>query len=277
MGRGRAHLATAGALLLVTLPAQAADLRPAPAYKAPPSAVTVAAPTWAGSYAGLFAGYAWGRANATAAYDSDTTFFYNWTGAPYSFDAGGFFGGATLGHNWQRGGLVFGLEGEIGYLGLSGSGLDPNAEPGEPYIPDTESRLSTDFYAALYARAGVALGQALVYVKGGGAILNARASTVDDCVNDPPGGGPPCGTATLDMQGNRLMTGWSVGAGAEWMLSPRSTLKAEYAWFDFGRIHTAGPSSADGEFYRQSIAVQAHTVKLGWNYRFGAAPVMARY
>ena len=43
-----------------------------------------------------------------------------------------------------------------------------------------------------------------------------------------------------------------------------------------GKINTAGPSSFPGEFYRQSIDVNAHTAKLGLNYRWGG-PVIARY
>jgi opacity protein-like surface antigen len=44
--------------------------------------------------------------------------------------------------------------------------------------------------------------------------------------------------------------------------------KAEYAYYDFDSIDTAGPSNVPGEHYRQSIAVTAHTVKAGLNYRF---------
>jgi opacity protein-like surface antigen len=47
-------------------------------------------------------------------------------------------------------------------------------------------------------------------------------------------------------------------------------VKAEYAYFDFGKINTAGPSSVPGEFYRQSIDVTVHSAKIGVNHRFDA-------
>ena len=237
---------------------------------AAPAAARVAE-GWAGPYAGLFAGYAWGRADATEATDPTLLFpFYNGVATSYGFDVDGGFAGATAGYNWQWGTIVAGLEGEVGYLGLRGSVIDPN---GTAIFgtPDTETSFRSDFYAALSVRLGVATGPALLYVKGGPALLRARASTIDPCIAPPAG----CGTGTLTMNGSETMLGWSVGGGAEWAFAPRWTVKAEYVFFDFGSIDTAGTSNVPGEFYRQSIDVQAHTVRFGMNYRFGAAAPMA--
>jgi outer membrane immunogenic protein len=268
LSRVTIRAAAAGAVLIFAGGAHAADVRPASLLATP-----LAAPSWAGPYAGLFAGYGWGRATASSAFDANTGFFYNWTGNPYGFDVDGFFGGATAGFNAQSGGFVYGLEGEIGYLGLRGSAIDPNFQPGGVPIPDTETRFASDFYAGLYARGGVLAGPVLLYGKGGVAALNARASTIDPCGD----GSPQCGTGTLNMTGSKLMLGWSAGAGAEWMLSPRWTAKVEYAYFDFGSIRAAGPSNVAGELYRQSISVRTHTVKLGWSYRFTPEVVTARH
>jgi outer membrane immunogenic protein len=261
----RIAIAAATAGLLVASHAHAADMRMP--VKAPP-AVVVAAPDWSGFYLGLFAGYGWGRAKATAPYDGNTGFFYNFLGNAYSFDADGFFGGGTLGYNMQSGAFVYGLEGEVGYLGLKGSALEPNDLPASA---DTVTRVKSDWYGALYARAGVAAGNALFYGKGGVAFLNAKASTIDPCANVAG-----CGTTTLTMTGDKVMAGWSAGGGIEWMFAPGWSAKAEYAYFDFGKVDTAGPSSVPGEFYRQSVDVTVHSAKLGVNYRFGA-PVVARY
>ena len=225
-----------------------------------------AAEAWAGPYAGLFAGYAWGSAEASEAADPALPFpFYNGVATPYRFDPNGAFAGAAAGYNWQAGAIVAGVEGEIGYLGLRGVTIDPN---GTAIFgtPDTETSFRSDFYAALGGRLGVAAGPALIYVKGGGALLRARASTIDPCVAPPAG----CGTGTLTMQGSETMLGWLIGGGAEWALDPRWTVKAEHAFFDFGSIDTAGTSNVPGEFYRQSIDVTVHTVRLGLNYRFAA-------
>ena len=69
---------------------------------------------------------------------------------------------------------------------------------------------------------------------------------------------------------------WQRSAGIEWMFGSGWSAKAEYAYFDFGKIDAAGPSSVPGELYRQSVAVTAHTAKLGVNYRWDA-PQVARY
>jgi outer membrane immunogenic protein len=228
--------------------------------------------TWSGLYVGLFAGYGWGRARATEPTDPALVFpFYNGTNDPYSFNVSGFFGGGTIGYNVQSGALVYGLEGEVGYLGLRGSEIDPN---GTIFFgtPDTVTTFKSDAYGALYGRLGFVQGAALFYGKGGVAALNARATTIDPCA-----GTPGCGTTTLNMTGSKVMIGWSAGAGVEWMLSPAWSVKAEYAFFDFGRIATAGPSSTAGEFYTQNIRVWTHTAKFGVNYRWGGGPLIARY
>jgi len=263
-----AAVATAGLLLTATR-SQAADL-PARVATRPAPVAVAAAPAWGGFYVGLFAGYGWGNAAATAPFDSNTGFFYNFFGAPYTAEVAGFFGGGTVGYNIQSGAIVYGVEGEAGYLGLKGSAVEPNDLPN---TNDTVTRFKSALYDAIYGRLGFASGNALFYGKGGVAFLDAEASTIDPCVAPPA----TCGTTTLTMTGSKVMTGWSAGGGVEWLFGAGWSAKAEYAYFDFGKIATAGPSSTPGEFYRQTVEVTAHTVKLGVNYRFVPAPVIARY
>lgn len=238
------------ALLFAAAGAGAADTRPA----AP-------AASWAGPYAGLYAGYGWGTADSTAPFDPGPGFFYNFGGDRYSFGADGFFGGVAAGNNWQRGPLVTGVEGELGYLGLSGSRIDPNGIAAG--FPDTTTSVKSDLYGAFTGRVGVATGKALVYVKGGAALLKARARTEDPCVAPPPG----CGTETLVMTGSKTMLGWTLGAGVEWHIAPRWSMKAEFAYFDFGSVDTSGVSSG-GAAYFQTVDVTARAARIGVNYRF---------
>ena len=138
--------------------------------KAAPAAVA-AAPSWSGFYVGLFAGYGWGRAKATAPFDSNTGFFYNFLGNAYAFDADGFFGGGTVGYNMQSGAIVFGLEGEVGYLGLKGSAIEPNDLPASA---DTVTRFKSDIYGAIYGRARHRRRQRLVLRQGRRCIPECR-------------------------------------------------------------------------------------------------------
>jgi outer membrane immunogenic protein len=258
----------AAALLTVSATSYAADVPVRMPTRAP--VAFAVAPTWAGPYIGGFAGYAQGDSTATAPRDFVSGFFYNFRGASYELDPKGFFGGATVGLNFQSGPIVFGFEGEGGYLGLRGSAIEPNDLP---TTNDTVTRLTSGAYGALYGRLGIAAGNVLFYGRGGGAFLDAKASTIDPCVAPPA----TCGTTTLRMRGERLLTGWSAGGGVEVMLGSRWSLKAEYAYFDFGGIRVSGASSVPGEVYRQTIGVEIHTAKVGLNFRWGGTPVVARY
>jgi len=219
---------------------------------------------WAGPYAGVYAGYAFGDSTAGAATDPSQFFpFYNGADTPYRLRADGAAAGVTVGYNWQWGRTVAGVEAEVGYLGLTGSAIDPNGIVMFG-TADTTTAIETDFHAALLGRVGAVVGNALIYAKAGGTLLNARASNIDPCANVPG-----CGTSTLTMYGDKVMLGWTVGGGVEWAINPRWTAKVDYSYSDFGSIQTAGTSSIPGEFYRQHIDVTAHALKLGVNYRFG--------
>ena len=217
--------------------------------------------SWAGSYAGLYAGYGWGTADSTAPFDPGPGFFYNFGGSNYSFSADGFMGGAMAGRNWQFQSIVAGIEGEIGYLGLKGSRIDPNGIA--TGFPDTTTSVKSDWYGAFTGRIGIPAGEALVYAKAGAALLRAKATTVDPCIAPPAG----CGTETLSMSGRKTLLGWTLGAGVEWRVAPRWTMKADLAWFDFGHVDTSGVSSG-GATYFQSVDVTARAARIGLSYRY---------
>ncbi len=233
----------------------------APMYEKMPMAAPVVAPAWSwtGPYVGVFAGYAWGDVDMTEPYNPTFGFYYNGTSAPWTIDADGFFGGATAGYNWQSQNFVFGVEGELGYMGIDDSKIDPNSVALSN--GDTRSDFSGDFYGALTGRLGFTAGRALFYVKGGGAFINADASVVDTCSV------APCGGGVLRVDGSETMFGWTVGGGAEVALGGGWTAKAEYMYFDFGSMDLDGVDGVPLNYY-SSADVTAHTVKVGLNYKF---------
>src|ERR1700734_371299 len=106
----------------LALPAMAADMAPAPVYKAPPAAVAIC--SWCGWYVGANAGYAWSNSNSvdtsTANVSSIAGLNGNIGGAIATQGTGsasstgnGFIGGGQLGINWQAGNIVYGLETDI--------------------------------------------------------------------------------------------------------------------------------------------------------------------
>ncbi|HSK29723.1 MAG TPA: outer membrane beta-barrel protein, partial [Candidatus Limnocylindria bacterium] len=144
-----------------------------------------------------------------------------------------------------------------------GSRIDPNGIAiGTPY---TTTRVKSDFYGAVTGRLGVPLSNILVYAEGGGALLDAKATTIDPCIAPPVG----CGIGTLSMSNDKTMFGWTAGGGVEWAYAANWTAKVEYAYFDFGTLDTTGTSTFTKR-ETQSIDVTAHSVRVGLNYRFGA-------
>jgi len=248
----------AGALILASMGlAHAAD---------PVVAIGEEAFSWDGSYIGANIGYGWGTSTI---HDSEYNVYLP-TFPPFSFDfdSKGMLGGLQFGHNWQRGNLVYGLEGDLGYLNLKGSGwpgLDPT---GDPY--DTYGITKGGWYAGLAASLGYASDHTLFYLKGGAVYSAGKFGYVDSCSSDfidPPG----CGPSLFDAW-DRIGWGYQVGAGVEHALNNHWTVKLEYAYLDFGSSKPSDVVTGGGEYEGQLLHVDgdlsAHTIKLGINYKF---------
>ena len=143
-------------------------------------------PMWGGFYFGAHAGAA---LTNTGVNDS-----FNYVGDP-SFNGSlsnpSLMGGAQTGYNYQYGRMVFGLEADAGYLGISASksanGLttkdgtctaqygksDSQGYDGQMCAVNAKYSVSNDLYGDLTARFGYLMGRTLLYVKGGAAILDA--------------------------------------------------------------------------------------------------------
>ncbi len=112
-----------------------------------PSVAPVVAPgfSWTGCYVGGYAGGAWarnvnvteGRAQPGGPFAAGTLYSTP-NGAPYSYQLdAGFIGGGTVGCNYQASVFVIGLEGELGYIRLRGSAVDPTASGCSAATPPT--------------------------------------------------------------------------------------------------------------------------------------------
>jgi outer membrane immunogenic protein len=96
----------------------------------------------------------------------------------------------------------------------------------------------------------------LLYVKGGFAWANNRMSVSVVA---------PAFTASE----SKTHTGWTIGAGIEYMFAPNWSAKAEYMYADYGSERYAGVVD---------VGATVHTIKAGINYHFNwGAPVVARY
>jgi outer membrane immunogenic protein len=231
-------LALASAVAIV--PANAADMYRAPeagGYKDAPAYVGV---NWSGAYLG-------GHVGGVSASDKVTDlegygFFPSLTNK-----ASGVFGGGQLGYNWQRGNIVFGVEADLGIMGIN-----------HTVTERISASIKDNYYADVTGRLGYAFGSALVYAKGGVAYFNGEAKVVN------PG---RTFTAAQDF------TGWTVGGGLEYALSPAWSVKGEYQHFDFGTADSAIYGCCKGGAmynFHYAHGLPADAVSAGVNYHISS-------
>lgn len=215
------------------------------------AAQTVAEPAthdWTGFYGGAFAGYGSGHASFV---DIDA---YNLRDETFGLNPKGGLVGVTLGYNTQHESVVFGVEGELGYLGLNGTVAQPDSPA------DSFASVNGGLYGTLAARLGLSLDKALIYAKGGVALTGGQSTFEDACVLFP------CGGATLNTaSGTRF--GYTIGLGVEYAFTEQWSAKLEYGYLNFGKGTMAGTAS-NAVDYSYGHDLSAHTVKVGLNYKF---------
>jgi outer membrane immunogenic protein len=153
-------------------------------------------------------------------------------------DPSGALGGLQAGYNYRiLPNWLIGLEGELSWTSASG----------------TSGPIHSDhnWYDTFDARLGYILpGGWLLYGKAGAAWMNADYSVPDVSVN-------------------QTRSGWNVGVGAEFLVAPRWSVKAEYNFLDFGKdnIPVIG-ATAD---------TQVNQFKVGVNYHFIPGMLFGRW
>ena len=198
------------ALLGVAGTASAADMArqmpvKAPAYVAPYY-------NWTGFYAGINGGGGWGSAG--------------------NLDTSGGFVGGTLGYNWQSGQAVFGIETDLAWSGIDGSGT----------LGTTTGSAGTDWFGTVRGRIGYAWDRTLLFASGGLAYGNVHATTPFQSIDT-------------------TNAGWALGGGVEFALAGPWTAKVEYLHIDLGSSTILAPTSTNVDF-------SADLIRAGLNYRF---------
>jgi outer membrane immunogenic protein len=211
--------------------------------KAPVKAAAPVRYSWTGCYAGAFVGWA-------AANDWQTTDVngFNPGGAnPWNFSLGNqATGGGTLGCNYQATSwLVVGLEGEGGYLNVSGATTQPTVGS------VLSSATIGSGYGLIAGRAGVAFDRLLIYGKVGVAFYDT-STTVTTAA--------PALSATASQSQSTL----ALGVGGEYAIYDHWSGKAEYVFFDRGSSLDA---CSEGFCWRQQPST-VQTFKVGLNYKF---------
>ena len=243
--------------------ASAADL----ARKSIVSAPVVVAPNWTGFYVGGFVGYGWGGNDWTVVDDPIQA---------YSPDFDGFLGGLQIGYDYQFGNnFVLGIQADIAWASLdgsksySGSYIDPDATGSFSGTVKTKA----EWISTLTARIGFAADHALFYIKGGAAWADlSHSNEVTDRYDD----GATITVTNFSGSKSNTRSGWTLGAGVEYLFAPNWSLFLEYDYYDFGDKNIVIDYGPWLDTYKIDTNVSA--VKIGVNYRFGGpTAVSARY
>jgi outer membrane immunogenic protein len=215
--------------------AAAADLPLAPRPVYAPAAYVAPVYNWTGFYIGGHAGGGWENSSWTDPF----------TGGSNTFNKSGFIAGGQIGGNVQFNWLVVGVEGDLSWSGIKGSGADSIGN---------SINTNVNWTSTVTGRAGVAFDRLLVYGKGGVAFANDKSSLTDIA------GGTASDTLTR--------TGWTAGAGLEYAFAGNWSAKVEYDYLGFGSQTLNLPTPAFPA-YTSSANLNVQEVKFGINYRFG--------
>ena len=190
-----------------------------------------------------------------------------------SDSASSWLGGVQVGHNWQRGSLVYGVEADISAINLNS---EMNTALQDAINPDAtaNAHARVNWYGSLRGRLGWAAGPWLFYGTGGFAYgkVNLSSSFNAAITGAVPG--------SLNAQTSPLRGGWVAGFGLEYLLNPNLTLGFGYQYIDLGTVNVASstlfPSGFGTVQMEQSARVHAafHVVAASLNWHF--SPTNAR-
>jgi outer membrane immunogenic protein len=241
--------------------ASAADLGARPYTKAPPP-VAVTVYNWSGFYIGLNGGGGSSRKCWTETNDIDLGVGIRPEGC---HDATGGTVGGQIGYRWQATNWVFGVEGQGNWANFSGSNTNLF-----PAFANDRDASKIDAFGMLTGSVGYAWNNALLYVKGGAAVVSDKYNTNFITTN------------VLIDQAKETRWGGVIGAGIEFGFAPNWSVGVEYDHMFLGTrdvtatgvgnagIPVGGFSATD----RISQSVDMGLVRV--NYRWGA-PVVAKY
>jgi outer membrane immunogenic protein len=243
VGKSVSTCAVAFGALMIAGPALAADFYGSGSggYKDPPPGP--AAGYWQGAYLGASFGWAWSSINA----GNNALIITNEGTVPFSHPGtNGMIGGGVLGYNAQAGSFVYGIEADLGGLDISASGSRTDAITGRTVTVTSKG----GFYGDITGRAGVTLGNALLYGKGGFAYFtgNVHISEAQDNISQDSG----------------AFTGWTAGGGLEYKISHALSIKGEYQHINLDNTNFSCCISSSLNKIDDNIV--ANTFKVGINF-----------
>ena len=259
--------------LLGAMSANAADLPPAPSYKAP---VAAPASSWTGFYAGVGLGFRATRTDVTVTSVTQANFPLQVPRSVEPLDGTAFRVAPNIGFNWQVAPQwVVGVEGDFGFANQT------TTWEGFPFGPSPTflSGLAADSFAIKTTWDASARGRlgflvtptTLVYATGGAAWQHFDVTSTCVSTNSLAG---CAGFTPAVVSSTTTKAGWTIGGGIETALWGNWLLRGEYRYADFGSSSFTIARSIANPLSNPTIstfdlALRTHTATFGLNYKFG--------
>lgn len=224
--------------LTACIAAHSAQAGDGPAYEGPPVTATR---VWSGCYVGAEGGGIWGLSRQDAVGGPAITGDFGITGSLV---------GGTIGCNYQTGSFVLGIEDDMSWTNTSGGAFDL-----PPFDPNTFSQTNENWIDTLRLRAGMPWDRWLGYVTGGAAFAGTSVNVCNTlgCVSD-----------------SATRIGWTAGAGIEYALMGRWSVKVEYLYANFGTASYINPATTISSFtfVTRNVTLSDNIARVGINYKF---------
>lgn len=150
-------------------------------------------------------------------------------GSSGPIDTSGFVGGLQGGYNFQFDKIVVGGEADISLSGIGNSGFQEKSD--------------LNWLGTIRGRAGYSFGNILPYATFGAAFADTKYSNIYGTTKD-------------------TAAGWVLGAGAEMMVMPNITVRAEYLYYDLGSQDYPTATGIG------KIDTHSNVIRGGVNYKF---------
>jgi outer membrane immunogenic protein len=229
---------------------------------------------WYGAYAGFNVRGGLGNSQATTSTIYTTDGYFATTSVPAINEAGvqvvkpkGLLAGGQAGYNVQRDALVFGIEADFGFKGVTSSSSASVTEE-YPCCAGTdftiEQIVEPSWLMTARPRIGYATESLLLYGTAGLAIakVDYRAIFTDTYAD-----------ATESGSVKKNVTGWAAGAGIEGPLSDVWSFKVEYLFTDLGEVSTTSDNFEAFGFpwsntFTHQTTIKMHLLRFGLNVKF---------
>jgi outer membrane immunogenic protein len=233
--------------------------------------------SWSGVYGGANIGYGWGEYDGSSSdilYTDDVTDPLNpvdilYPGFSGSLDTDGVVGGLYGGANFEFGGIVFGLDADYTWSGMSG---DANTGDilvdGVPLDTFGSASMDVEWLAHVRGRLGYGFDRFMVFVAGGLAVAG---------IGSDASFSGPLGVDISSSGGDDSVTGWTIGGGIEWAATDSLIVRAEYLYDQFDDVNLGSYQVTDSVFTPPLVAgssvegdLSVNIFRVGVSWKFGS-------